>query len=264
MATESPPGQQVPLAAAAARAGAHRHQARRRGLDRHRQAARRAARAWRRADARRARRDRRDAATSSGSRCRADGARIRANQGHSVQVELGLPPADAAGGALSRHRSTRRCPAIRAQGLIKGQRHHVHLSADIETAKKVGGRRGKPVVLAIKAAEMVAAGHTFLRLGERRVARRSRAARVHRARRHRRAHDLVPHGGGTVSRAQKVADREGVARGVRGRLLHERQGRARRARGCDRRGEGRHRARTSSASIALERADEARRDRRSR
>src|SRR3569623_1588140 len=51
--------------------------------------------------------------------------------------------------------------SIRAQGLIKGERHHVHLSADLATAQKVGGRRGKPVVLEVRAGEMSEAGHTF-------------------------------------------------------------------------------------------------------
>ena len=133
----------------------------------------------------------------------ADGTRIRANQGHSVQVELGLP-AETPPAVLYHGTVDDALPGIRAQGLLKRQRHHVHLSADIETAKKVGGRRGKPVVLGIKAAEMVAAGHTFMRSAngvwlvehvppefielEDTV--------VH--------HDLVPHGGGSVSRAHKV------------------------------------------------------------
>jgi uncharacterized protein (TIGR02452 family) len=129
--------------------------------------------------------------------------RIRANQGHSVQVELGLP-AELPPNVLYHGTIEAVLPGIRASGLVKGQRHHVHLSADLETAKKVGGRRGKPIVLAVKAAEMVAAGHTFLRSAngvwlvdhvpasfidlEDTV--------VH--------HDLVPQGGGSVSRAQKV------------------------------------------------------------
>lgn len=90
----------------------------------------------------------------------ADGLQIRANQGHTVAVELELgsavPPAVLYHGTVERF-----VEAIRVQGLLKGQRHHVHLSADLETAKKVGGRRGKPVVLEVRAAEMVAAGMTF-------------------------------------------------------------------------------------------------------
>ena len=89
-----------------------------------------------------------------------DGARIRANQGHSVEVELELapavPPATLYHGTVDRF-----LDSIRAHGLIKGERHHVHLSADLATAQKVGGRRGKPVVLVVRAADMVAAGHAF-------------------------------------------------------------------------------------------------------
>jgi putative RNA 2'-phosphotransferase len=50
---------------------------------------------------------------------------------------------------------------IRAEGLRRMQRHHVHLSADEATARTVGMRRGKPVVLVIAAAKMLAAGHVF-------------------------------------------------------------------------------------------------------
>lgn len=91
-----------------------------------------------------------------------DGARIRANQGHSVDVELDLPvtapPARLFHGTVAEY-----LPSIREKGLIKGSRHHVHMSADVETAKKVGGRRGKPVILVVRAEEMVAAGHVFFR-----------------------------------------------------------------------------------------------------
>jgi len=91
-----------------------------------------------------------------------DGARIRANQGHSVAVDLALapatPPARLYHGTVGPF-----VASIRAQGLIKGARHHVHLSAELDTAKQVGGRRGRPVILAVRAAEMVDAGHTFFR-----------------------------------------------------------------------------------------------------
>lgn len=50
---------------------------------------------------------------------------------------------------------------IRTQGLAKGERHHVHLSADPSVARIVGTRRGKPVVLTVQAGSMHAAGHTF-------------------------------------------------------------------------------------------------------
>ncbi len=52
-------------------------------------------------------------------------------------------------------------PAIREQGLLRMNRHHVHLSADEATARVVGGRRGKPVILRNDARGMHAAGHSF-------------------------------------------------------------------------------------------------------
>ena len=54
-------------------------------------------------------------------------------------------------------------PAIRAEGLRPGQRTHVHLSADVGTARTVGARRGRPVVLRVDAAGMHAAGLVFHR-----------------------------------------------------------------------------------------------------
>jgi len=50
---------------------------------------------------------------------------------------------------------------IRASGLIKGQRHHVHLSPDPQTALKVSQCRGRPVVLTIRSGEMHRQGHLF-------------------------------------------------------------------------------------------------------
>jgi uncharacterized protein (TIGR02452 family) len=91
-----------------------------------------------------------------------DGERIRANQGHSVEVDLQLAPAEPP--ATLFHGTVEAALAsIRAQGLVRGQRHHVHLSSDLATATRVGGRRGKPVVLTIRAGDMAAAGHTFYR-----------------------------------------------------------------------------------------------------
>jgi putative RNA 2'-phosphotransferase len=90
----------------------------------------------------------------------ADGRRIRANQGHSVDVELGLP--DAVPPPRLYHGTFPGAVAsIRAQGLLKGQRHAVHLAADTTTASKVGMRRGAPVILVVRADEMIAAGHGF-------------------------------------------------------------------------------------------------------
>ncbi len=85
---------------------------------------------------------------------------IRANQGHSVEVDLQLeerqPPVVLYHGTVERF-----LPAIMAEGLRKGKRHHVHLSRDVETARKVGARRGRPVVLKVDAGGMHRDGHTF-------------------------------------------------------------------------------------------------------
>lgn len=89
-----------------------------------------------------------------------DGDRIRANQGHSLTVDLGLPPAEPP--AYLYHGTVARVlDAIRAEGLRPMDRHHVHLSPDRETAVRVGARRGTPVVLAVDAGAMHRAGHLF-------------------------------------------------------------------------------------------------------
>ena len=89
-----------------------------------------------------------------------DGTCIRANQGHSVKVDLGLvpqqPPESLYHGTVDKFLGS-----IRSTGLHKGDRHHVHLSPDLTTAIKVGQRRGKPVILTIRAAAMANAGHPF-------------------------------------------------------------------------------------------------------
>ena len=91
----------------------------------------------------------------------ADGSQIRAAQGHSTaQVAIAhnpIQPPD----TLYHGTATRFLDSIRSQGLIAGSRHHVHLSADIPAAQKVGQRHGKPIVLRINAAAMHAAGHSF-------------------------------------------------------------------------------------------------------
>ncbi|MBL8169319.1 MAG: RNA 2'-phosphotransferase [Acidobacteria bacterium] len=90
----------------------------------------------------------------------ADGQLIRANQGHSVAVELGYEPA-VPPETLFHGTAERFLASIQAQGLIKGQRHHVHLSADREIARSVGQRYGKPVVLQVHAAQMQHDGFVF-------------------------------------------------------------------------------------------------------
>ena len=89
-----------------------------------------------------------------------DGRRIRANQGHSTEVDLGYesaePPAVLYHGTFAAV-----LPQIREQGLRRMERHHVHLAADEATARTVGGRRGRPVVLRVDARGMRDAGYTF-------------------------------------------------------------------------------------------------------
>ena len=89
-----------------------------------------------------------------------DGRKIRASQGHSIEVSLGytpqVPPA-----RLFHGTATRFLDSIRRDGLLKGERHHVHLSAEEATARIVGQRHGRPAILVVKAESMVAAGHAF-------------------------------------------------------------------------------------------------------
>ena len=85
---------------------------------------------------------------------------IRANQGHSVQVDLGLSPRHPPG-LLFHGTVARYLPAIREQGLLKGERHHVHLSATRDLALVVARRRGAPLLLEIDAGGMAVAGHLF-------------------------------------------------------------------------------------------------------
>ena len=89
-----------------------------------------------------------------------DGRRIRASQGHSVEVELGYEPTTPPD-VLYHGTVERFLPSLRAGGLERGQRHHVHLSRDVETATKVGDRRGEAVILTIDAAGMGREGLVF-------------------------------------------------------------------------------------------------------
>jgi putative RNA 2'-phosphotransferase len=89
-----------------------------------------------------------------------DGSMIRANQGHSVEVNLRLEPIEPP--ELLLHGTVERFLAsIRELGLVRGKRHHVHLSADRETAVRVAQRRGRPVILVIEAARMHREGRQF-------------------------------------------------------------------------------------------------------
>ncbi|MFE3068969.1 RNA 2'-phosphotransferase [Streptomyces sp. NPDC059247] len=89
-----------------------------------------------------------------------EGTRIRANQGHTVAVDLDLPPSEPPA-HLYHGTVAVRLPSIRAEGLLPMARHHVHLSSDRETATRVGARRGRPVVLGVDAGAMHRAGHVF-------------------------------------------------------------------------------------------------------
>jgi putative RNA 2'-phosphotransferase len=86
--------------------------------------------------------------------------RVRAAQGHSVPVDLGLDPSTPPE-VLFHGTVDRFLPGIRAHGLRPRLRQHVHLSVDEPTAATVGARRGTPVILRIDAAGMHRAGHTF-------------------------------------------------------------------------------------------------------
>lgn len=93
-----------------------------------------------------------------------DGTRIRAQQGHSVKVDLQLRPRTPPP-ALYHGTVADRLPAIRKAGLLPMKRHHVHLSRDQATAAAVGGRRGTPVILVIDAYRMHRDGHQFFLSG---------------------------------------------------------------------------------------------------
>jgi len=82
-----------------------------------------------------------------------DGSRIRAAQGHSIDVDLDLPPAEPP--AVLFHGTARaNVDAILAEGLRPGRRRHVHLSPDVETARRVGMRHGAPVIFSVDTARM--------------------------------------------------------------------------------------------------------------
>ena len=102
--------------------------------------------------------------TNNKRRFALEGNRIRATQGHTVEVELGLTPARPP--ELLYHGTiAANLPAIRADGLKPMGRHDVHLSSDVDTAERVGSRRGNPVVLTVQAEAMHEEGYEF-RLSE--------------------------------------------------------------------------------------------------
>ena len=91
-----------------------------------------------------------------------DGTKIRANQGHSIKVDVELeeklPPRVLYHGTACKYTE-----AIEREGLRPKTRLYVHLSGDVQTARAVGARHGEVVVYRINAAKMVADGHKFYR-----------------------------------------------------------------------------------------------------
>ncbi|MDD6490022.1 MAG: RNA 2'-phosphotransferase [Clostridia bacterium] len=89
-----------------------------------------------------------------------DGKLIRANQGHSIPVDVELketePPEELFHGTADRFSES-----IEQQGLLPQSRLYVHLSKDIQTAEKVGMRHGKPVVYSVNSGEMFRQGYKF-------------------------------------------------------------------------------------------------------
>lgn len=88
------------------------------------------------------------------------GQKIRANQGHSTDVDLQLEP-KVPPTVLYHGSAQKNLESIMTVGLEKRARHHVHLSKDIATATNVGARHGKPVVLAVDTEAMQKAGFVF-------------------------------------------------------------------------------------------------------
>ena len=90
----------------------------------------------------------------------ADKTKIRANQGHSISVDVGMeekrPPAVLYHGTAEKY-----IESIRREGINKMSRNYVHLSADEDTAVNVGSRHGKPIVLKIDTEGMYKDGHIF-------------------------------------------------------------------------------------------------------
>jgi putative RNA 2'-phosphotransferase len=86
--------------------------------------------------------------------------KIRASQGHSIEIDLAYQPTTPPE-FLFHGTATRFLESIKNEGLLKGSRHHVHLSLDEATARKVGARHGSPVILTVKSREMFEAGFAF-------------------------------------------------------------------------------------------------------
>jgi len=92
----------------------------------------------------------------------ADKKLIRANQGHSIPIDVELaelePPEVLYHGTAEKFGA-----AINSQGLLKMSRLYVHLSSNIETARKVGRRHGSPKIFLVESGKMFADGYKFFR-----------------------------------------------------------------------------------------------------
>lgn len=86
--------------------------------------------------------------------------KIRANQGHSIDIDLALSPVEPPL-YLYHGTATRFIPSIMKEGIVRGSRQHVHLSKDKDTATKVGSRHGKPQILTILSGQMHSDGILF-------------------------------------------------------------------------------------------------------
>jgi len=91
-----------------------------------------------------------------------DGLYIRANQGHSIAVDLALKPSKPPS-VLLHGTAERFLPMILREGLVKGERHHVHLTESYDVARAVGARYGKPVILQIQTQPLVAQNIDFFK-----------------------------------------------------------------------------------------------------
>ena len=89
-----------------------------------------------------------------------DGRKIRASQGHSIEIDLQYELTDPPE-ILYHGTATRFLDSIKAQGLKRMQRHHVHLSSETKTTLEVGARHGKPILLTIQSGSMFREGYEF-------------------------------------------------------------------------------------------------------
>ena len=91
-----------------------------------------------------------------------DKTKIRANQGHSIPVDVGLP--ELAPPEILYHGTGERfLESILAQGLLPMSRLYVHLTDRYDTARTVGARHGTPAVLTILSGQMHRDGYRFYR-----------------------------------------------------------------------------------------------------